>query len=209
MTMITLDKKVFWEGPKHRPTFERVISCNPVNGEITLETTPFKEIKTLQYHMPMDRLTSFEDGLDTPEKIVRYFYSIGLGGIIKDVPTALTNELENRGDQLAELLQLIEDIESGKHPVVANDVTGKDDEFNNDPEDGNLLRDLRGDKIIVDEDGELASVCGILITMEGRPNWDYIKRVISAGHDVFRVESDSFGWLSAGLRTSKGIIMFG
>jgi hypothetical protein len=56
-------------------------------------------------------------------------------------------------------------------------------------------------------------VCGladdVLITAKGECNWDNIEILKDAGYDVFPLERDRFGWLVAGIQTSKGIVTYG
>lgn len=49
----------------------------------------------------------------------------------------------------------------------------------------------------------------VLITKEGRPNFDNIDYLKANGFNVFPGETDSFGWLTGCIRTAKGIIVFG
>ncbi|RII34326.1 hypothetical protein D2A34_14370 [Clostridium chromiireducens] len=49
----------------------------------------------------------------------------------------------------------------------------------------------------------------VLITSEGKPNYESISYLKEHGFNVFAGEKDSFGWLTGCIRTSKGIIVFG
>ena len=40
-------------------------------------------------------------------------------------------------------------------------------------------------------------------------DWEAIQQLKAAGYDVFPLERDGFGWLLGGIRTSKGVIVFG
>ncbi len=60
---------------------------------------------------------------------------------------------------------------------------------------------------IVKEISSLAE--SLLITHEGKCNWENIEQLIDRSIDVFPVESDRFGWLIGGISTIKGIITYG
>lgn len=49
----------------------------------------------------------------------------------------------------------------------------------------------------------------VLITEGGRVNWDNIRVLKQEGFPVRPGDSDSFGWLTGIITTSKGDIMFG
>jgi hypothetical protein len=49
----------------------------------------------------------------------------------------------------------------------------------------------------------------LLITKRGQPDWDNIKVLKQEGFPVRSGDSDSFGWLTGIITTSKGDIMFG
>lgn len=49
----------------------------------------------------------------------------------------------------------------------------------------------------------------VLITKNGRCNWENIKILQNINIRVFPVEWDSFGWIVGGISTSKGIITYG
>lgn len=49
----------------------------------------------------------------------------------------------------------------------------------------------------------------LLITKRGQPDWDNIKVLKKEGFPVKPCDSDSFGWLTGIITTSKGEIMFG
>ena len=64
------------------------------------------------------------------------------------------------------------------------------------------------DHDLVSEIEELAT--SLLITEEGTPNFTEIDRLYHEyGYFVFPGERDRFGWLTACLRTKKGLIVFG
>lgn len=48
-----------------------------------------------------------------------------------------------------------------------------------------------------------------LITVSGNPNWAAHRELCSAGFRVRKGESDSFGWLTGVINTSKGDIVYG
>lgn len=48
-----------------------------------------------------------------------------------------------------------------------------------------------------------------LITNEGKCHGDNIELLEDYGFDVYPIERDSFGWLIGGIKTSKGVIMYG
>lgn len=48
-----------------------------------------------------------------------------------------------------------------------------------------------------------------LITENGKPNLENIAYLKTHGFNVFPGETDSFGWLTGCIRTSKGVIVFG
>jgi len=50
---------------------------------------------------------------------------------------------------------------------------------------------------------------GVLITGEGRPNFDVFEEIKKAGFHVGPGETDSFGWLTGVIRTSKGSLVYG
>jgi hypothetical protein len=49
----------------------------------------------------------------------------------------------------------------------------------------------------------------LLITDDGKCNWDNIEILMDNSIEVFPVELDRFGWLIGGIRTTKGIITYG
>lgn len=49
----------------------------------------------------------------------------------------------------------------------------------------------------------------LLITKDGRPNFNNITYLKEHGFNVFPGDKDSFGWLTGCIRTKKGIIVFG
>lgn len=51
--------------------------------------------------------------------------------------------------------------------------------------------------------------CDLLITPDGKCNWDAIDELRKRGFYVGPGEKDSFGWLTAVLVTSKGNIVYG
>jgi hypothetical protein len=57
---------------------------------------------------------------------------------------------------------------------------------------------------------EIKSIANtLLITDDGKCNWDNILFLIDNSIEVFPVELDRFGWLIGGIRTTKGIITYG
>jgi hypothetical protein len=81
--------------------------------------------------------------------------------------------------------------------------------------DESALEDRDDDKILSDQDHLLVSVIRhlatiLLITERGDPDFIEIDRLFHEhGYFIFPGERDRFGWLSACLRTKKGIIVFG
>jgi hypothetical protein len=49
----------------------------------------------------------------------------------------------------------------------------------------------------------------VLINDSGSVNYEAMEEVEYAGFDVIPLEMDAFGWLVAGIQTSKGLIVFG
>ncbi len=83
-----------------------------------------------------------------------------------------------------------------------------------------LLEQLESDKTIPDSDKYIdsdisivtnISICAedVLITSDGRCNWERIRILQSMGYSIFPVEFDGFGWITGGIRTKKGIITYG
>ena len=60
--------------------------------------------------------------------------------------------------------------------------------------------------ILLDKAASLAN--DLLITHNGQPNWNNMK-AIAKSYSCEPLENDKFGWLVAGIQTSKGIIMYG
>lgn len=56
---------------------------------------------------------------------------------------------------------------------------------------------------------EVLEHSGWLITKEGRPDWHAHAVLKGNGFRVTKGESDSFGWLTGCIHTSKGIIVYG
>lgn len=81
--------------------------------------------------------------------------------------------------------------------------------------DESCLEDGDDDKILSHQDHLLVSVIQnlatkLLITESGTPDFDEIDRLYHEhGYFIFPGERDSFGWLTACIRTKKGIIVFG
>jgi hypothetical protein len=74
------------------------------------------------------------------------------------------------------------------------------------------IRDY-GDKVILSDDPDVTDAVHIaedvLITDRGAVNWEAVDVVQQHGYNVFPMERDSFGWLTGGISTNKGILMFG
>ena len=49
----------------------------------------------------------------------------------------------------------------------------------------------------------------MLITKDGKCNWENIEQLKVAGYYVFPVERDNFGWVIGGISTNKGVITYG
>lgn len=49
----------------------------------------------------------------------------------------------------------------------------------------------------------------VLITTHGQCNWTNISILENHNFTIFPIEVDSFGWLVAGIQTSKGVIIYG
>ncbi|MNV40132.1 hypothetical protein D3C71_1317320 [compost metagenome] len=49
----------------------------------------------------------------------------------------------------------------------------------------------------------------VLITRNGRPDFDAINEVREAGYSIFPGDKDSFGWLTLCIRVSRGLIVIG
>jgi hypothetical protein len=49
----------------------------------------------------------------------------------------------------------------------------------------------------------------LLITDDGKCNWQNIEILMDNSIEVFPVELDKFGWVVGGIRTTKGIITYG
>jgi hypothetical protein len=49
----------------------------------------------------------------------------------------------------------------------------------------------------------------VLINEKGSVNYEAMEEVEDAGFQVIPLEMDAFGWLVAGIQTSKGLIVFG
>jgi hypothetical protein len=60
---------------------------------------------------------------------------------------------------------------------------------------------------IVNEIVNLAN--NLLITTHGQCNWKNISILEHNNFNIFPIEVDSFGWLIAGIQTSKGVIIYG
>lgn len=81
--------------------------------------------------------------------------------------------------------------------------------------DESCLEDGDDDKILSHHDHLLISVIqnlatNLLITKNGTPDFEEMDRLYHEhGYFIFPGERDSFGWLTACIRTKKGIIVFG
>lgn len=49
----------------------------------------------------------------------------------------------------------------------------------------------------------------LLITEDGKCEWERIEMLAIHGNHVFPIERDGFGWLIGGISTSKGVITYG
>ena len=49
----------------------------------------------------------------------------------------------------------------------------------------------------------------LLINDEGNINLEEIRKIEESGFNIFPLEMDSFGWVTGGIQTSKGVVMFG
>lgn len=81
--------------------------------------------------------------------------------------------------------------------------------------DESCLPDASDDKVLHDEDHAVICVIrnlatSLLITDNGDPDFESIDALYNEhGYFIFPGERDRFGWLTACLRTKKGIIVFG
>jgi hypothetical protein len=70
-----------------------------------------------------------------------------------------------------------------------------------------------GDNIILSDNSDVTDAVRIaedvLITDSGAVNWEGVNVLVQHGYNVFPMERDSFGWLTGGISTNKGILMFG
>jgi len=60
---------------------------------------------------------------------------------------------------------------------------------------------------LINEIKSIAST--LLITDDGKCNWQNIEILMDNSIEVFPVELDKFGWVLGGIRTTKGIITYG
>ena len=84
-----------------------------------------------------------------------------------------------------------------------------------------LLIDIEGDDTIKDVGEHVIAATNpnvknainlasdVMITKDGRVDYDAIDYLNQSGYSVFPWERDSYGWLLGAIRTSKGIILFG
>jgi hypothetical protein len=79
-------------------------------------------------------------------------------------------------------------------------------------DDNKNIRDY-GDNVILSDNSDVTDAVHIaedvLITDTGAVNWEAVNVVRQHGYNVFPMERDSFGWLTGGISTNKGILMFG
>jgi hypothetical protein len=79
-------------------------------------------------------------------------------------------------------------------------------------DDNNNIRDY-GDNVILSDNPDVTDAVRIaedvLITDTGAVNWEAVNVLVQHGYSVFPMERDSFGWLTGGISTNKGILMFG
>jgi hypothetical protein len=79
-------------------------------------------------------------------------------------------------------------------------------------EDNVAIKDY-GDDVILSEHPDVIQAINlaetVLITGAGAVNWGAVSVMRQHGYEVFPIEQDSFGWLLAGISTSKGIILYG
>ena len=74
------------------------------------------------------------------------------------------------------------------------------------------IRDY-GDKVILSDNSDVTVAVhvaeDVLITDSGAVNWEAVNVVRQHGYNVFPMERDNFGWITGGISTNKGILMFG
>jgi hypothetical protein len=79
-------------------------------------------------------------------------------------------------------------------------------------EDNNKIKDY-GDDIILSDSQDVTeaifSAETVLINAMGAVNWEAVDMLKQHGYNVFPMERDSFGWITGGISTNKGILMFG
>jgi hypothetical protein len=110
-------------------------------------------------------------------------------------------------NDLHEFIEFLDQINGGMYIVESTKIV--DNDYNNDPEEGNLSPNLNGQSSITDPDDHLGSLAsGFLIGDEGRPHWANIRIMKNHKFDVFAGESDSFGWLTGVVRLPRGLLIF-
>jgi hypothetical protein len=81
-----------------------------------------------------------------------------------------------------------------------------------------LLNNLEKDESIVSSNyleddipivNEIVNLADELLIINGQCNWKNMSILETHNFDIFPLEVDSFGWLIAGIRTDKGVIIYG
>jgi hypothetical protein len=124
---------------------------------------------------------------------------------LENIPRSLQNKLENKDVPYAVLLGALKGIEDGSYEIITKIIEPDEEESCTV---SNLTGETYIDEILTNIDLDAISQ-EVLITSEGKPNWEYIGKLKAEGFNVFVTEKDSFGWLGAAVRTQKGLIFFG
>ena len=79
-------------------------------------------------------------------------------------------------------------------------------------DDNRHIKDY-GDNLILSDHPDVTDAVhvaeDVIITDNGAVNWDAVNILAQHGYHVFPMERDRFGWLTGGISTNKGILMFG
>lgn len=212
MAIINLsDKKIYFKGTMLDPCFDQLISFDIDAYEIRLQDAFGGEYTTTD-ELDATRFLSYDPELNTLTKLITYFYSINMNQNLRCVPVELRIELDRKvkEEKFNTLFNILNDINSDKVEVIVKDVEDDDDKNLYDPEDTHKLLNLSGNRYIEDSDYKLNDLCSdVLISTNGSPDYEYIRKLRSNGFNVFPTEVDSFGWLGAAVKTNKGLIFFG
>jgi hypothetical protein len=190
--MIVLEKAVYENNSIDG--VNQILGFNQIDGFAVMTLKTGKQ-KTQKDALNCKNL-SFDssDFTSNNDECIKYVIDLGIKHLI-EVPEKYQNLLYDREKDLADLIDKLKKIDSGELEVsVMTDSSDGWTYINTDNEIGMELESL---------------ACSCLIETGGKCDWSNIAKVRKEGFNVFAGESDSFGWLTGCIRTSKGVIVYG